>query len=244
MILEQLKRAWYDKVLSHGLEGEQVTVSMRPLKPEEAIGRPMRNGYALLRGREVMIQAELRGAVGHAFTDEPTTYLGPLEEFNRLLLTTNADRALLVAAINATYTFLGLIKGTKHCKDSGPEMCAAKIAEHLAENHGSEAKVVMIGFQPAIAYHMSQTFKHFRITDMDPENVGKTNQGILIEPHERNQSAVESTDIVLATGSTLVNGSIDDIRAWAHTKPLYFFGVTIAAAAHEFALNRLCFAAA
>jgi hypothetical protein len=243
MILEQLKRAWYDKVLSHNLEGEQVTVSMRSLKPEEAIGRPMRNGYALLRGREVMIQAELRGAVGHAFTDEPTAYLGPLAEFNRLPLDTNAARALLVAAINATYTFLGLIRGTKHCKDSGPEMCAAEIAEHLAEKHGSKTKVVMIGFQPAIVYHMSETFKHFRITDMDLDNIGKTSRGILVEPHERNQSAIESADLVLATGSTLVNGSIDDIRAWADSKPLYFFGVTIAAAAHELGLNRLCFAA-
>jgi hypothetical protein len=44
MMLEQLKRAWYDRVLSHGLEGEKVTTNMRPLKPEEAIGRPMRNG--------------------------------------------------------------------------------------------------------------------------------------------------------------------------------------------------------
>jgi hypothetical protein len=243
MILDELKRAWYDRVSSHDLEGEQVTVRMRPLKPEEAIGRPMRKGYALLRGREVMIQAELRGAVGHAFTDEPTAYLGPLAEFNRLPLDTNASRALLVAAINATYTFLGLIEGTKHCKDSGPEICAASIAEYLAKKHGSETKVVMIGFQPAIAYHMSGTFKHFRITDMDHDNIGKTSQGTTVEPHEQNRSAIESADLVLATGSTLVNGSIDDILAWAGPKPLYFFGVTIAAAAHELALNRLCFAA-
>jgi hypothetical protein len=243
MILQQLKRAWYDRVLSHGLEGEQVTVSMRPLRPEEAIGHPRRNGYALIRGREVMIQAELRGALGHAFTDEPTAYLGPLAEFNKLPLETNAARALLVAAINATYSFLGLIKGTRHCKDSGPEICAVRIAEHLAEKHGSETKVVMIGFQPAISYRMSERFKRFRVTDMDHDNIGKTSQGMLVEPHERNRSAIESADLVLATGSTLVNGSIDDIRAWADSKPLYFFGVTIAAAAHELALNRLCFAA-
>jgi hypothetical protein len=243
MMLEQLKRAWYDKVLSHSLEGEKVTTNMRPLKPEEAIGRPMRDGYPLLQGREVMIQAELGGAVGHAFTDEPTRYLGPLSELNNLPLETNAARARLVAAINATYRLLGLIGGTKHCKDSGPETCAVKIAEHLAEKHGTEAKVVMIGFQPAIAYNMSTTFRNFQVTDMDAHNVGKNIQGVLVESHERNRNAVERADVVLATGSTLVNGSIDDIRGWAHTKPLYFFGVTIAAAAYELALNRLCFEA-
>jgi hypothetical protein len=102
MMLEQLKRAWYDRVLSQRLEGEKVTTNMRTLKPEEAIGRPTRNGYPLLQGREVMIQAELRGAAGHAFTDEPTKYLGPLADLNRLPLDTNAGRARLVAAINAT----------------------------------------------------------------------------------------------------------------------------------------------
>jgi hypothetical protein len=195
MMLEQLKRAWYDRVLSHGLEGEQVTTNMRPLKPEEAIGRPMRNGYPLLQGKEVMIQAELGGAVGHAFTDEPTKYHGPVAELNRHPVDTNAAGARLVAAINATYTLLGLVSGTKHCKDSGPEMCAAKIAEYLAEKHGSESKVVMIGFQPAIAYHMSKTFRNFRITDMDRNNIGKTSQGILVESFERNQNAIEGADL-------------------------------------------------
>ena len=214
---------------------------MRPLKPEEAIGRPMRNGYPLLQGKEVMIQAELGGAVGQAFTDEPTKYLGPLAELNRRPLDTNAARARLVAAVNATYTLLGLISITKHCKNSDPEMCAAKIAEHLAKKHETEAKVVMIGFQPAIAYHMSKTFKNFRLTDMNDDNVGKIKQGILAESYQKNKEAIEWSDVVLATGSTLVNGSIDEIQTWAREKPVYFYGVTIAAAAYELNLNRLCF---
>jgi hypothetical protein len=74
-------------------------------------------------------------------------------------------------------------------------MCAAKIAEYLAEKHGSESKVVMIGFQPAIAYHMSKTFRNFRITDMDRNNIGKTSQGILVESFERNQNAIEGADL-------------------------------------------------
>jgi hypothetical protein len=243
MILEQLKQAWYDKVLSHGLEGEWVTTNMRPLKPEEAIGRPTRDGYPLLQGKEVMIQAELKGAVGHAFTDEPTQYHGPLAELNRYPMDTNAGRARLVAAINATYALIGLVSGTKHCRDAGPELCAAKIAGYLGEKHSSESEAVMIGFQPAIAHHMSETFRALHVTDMDRDNIGKPRQGILIESYERNETAIESADLVLATGSTLVNGSIDNIAEWTNDKPLYFFGVTIAAAAYELALNRLCFEA-
>ncbi|WP_455286411.1 Rossmann-like domain-containing protein [[Eubacterium] cellulosolvens] len=241
MILEQLKRAWYEKVLKHGLKHEQATINMRPLMPEEAIGRPTRDGYPLLQGREVMIQAELREALGHAFTDEPSNYVGPLSDINVLPLDTNAARARLVAAINATYALLGSVKGTRHCRDSGPEACAAKIAEHVMHRHGLDSKVVMVGFQPAIVYHMSNMFKNIRVTDMNSDNIGKIKQGVALESHQKNKEAIEWSDIVLATGSTLVNGSIDDIQAWARETPLYFYGVTVAAAACELNLNRLCF---
>jgi hypothetical protein len=38
-----------------------------------------------------------------------------------------------------------------------------------------------------------------------------------------------------------VNGSIDEIACRAGGKSLYFYGVTIAAAAYELGLNRLCY---
>lgn len=244
MIIDELRQAWYVRVTRQSLEHEQVTISMRPLSPEEAIGRPTRDGYPLLQGREVMIEANLRGAFGQAFTDEPSNYMGPLSEFNRTELQTNATRARLVAAMNATYALLDLINGTRHCRDSGPETCAAKIAEHLAQKHDPTDKVLMIGFQPAIAHHMSQRFKKLRVTDMNPDNVGKVRQGVTVESHTLTRESIEWSEVVLATGSTLVNGSIDDILAWARERPLYFYGVTIAAAAHELNLNRLCFESA
>lgn len=50
-------------------------------------------------------------------------------------------------------------------------------------------------------------------------------------------------DAVLSTGSTIANGSIVDILHHAKTlkKDLYFYGTTIAGAAHLLKLNRLCF---
>jgi len=161
VMLEELKRAWYEKALKHGLADERVIIHTRPLKPEEVIGKPTRAGFPLLRGKEVMIQADVRGGLGQAFTDEPSEFAGPASELQGLPLDTNASRALLVAAINATYAFLGLIDGTTHCRDSGPEDCATRIAEYLAGRHDPDTKVLMIGFQPAIAHQLSHRFTRF-----------------------------------------------------------------------------------
>ena len=241
MMLEELKRAWYEKVVKHGLADERVIIHTRPLKPEEVIGKPIRAGFPLLRGKEVMIQADLRGSLGQAFTDEPSEFVGPASELQRLPLDTNASTALLVAAINATYAFLGLIDGTRHCRDSGPEDCATRIAEYLAGRYDLDTKVLMIGFQPAIAHRLAKRFRLFRVTDMDSETIGKLIVRGSVESYDRNLEALEWSDIVIATGSTLVNGSIDEIACRAGGKSLYFYGVTIAAAAYELGLNRLCY---
>jgi len=241
VILEELKRAWYEKVLKHGLADERVMIHTRPLKPEEVIGKPTRAGYPLLRGKEVMIQADLRGASGQAFTDEPSEFAGLASELQALTLDTNASRALLVAAINATYAYLGLIEGTRHCRDSGPEDCAERIAGYLAGRSDLDTKVLMIGFQPAIAHYLAKRFRLFRVTDMDSETIGKLIVRGSVESYDRNMEALEWSDIVIATGSTLVNASIDEIACRTGGKSLYFYGVTIAAAAYALGLNRLCY---
>jgi hypothetical protein len=240
-MLEELRKRWRGRLAQHGLENEQVKVSTKPLKPVEAIGKPVRNDYALMRGREVLIEAELNASVGHAFTDEPSESKGSLLEFYSFPIDSNGARARLVATINATYRYLGLVNGTRHCRDHGPELCAAKIPEYLAEKHSSDNRILIIGFQPAIVQQMTQQFKNLRVTDNDVDNVDKMIQDVKIEPGTKNREIIESSDIVLATGSTLVNGSIDDIMSWSCGKTIYFYGVTIAAAAYEFKLKRLCF---
>lgn len=95
MILEELKDRWWKKLIEHNLEYETSIIKVRGLKPEEAIGRPDRVGYPLLKGREVMIQAEVRGAYGQAFTDEPSDYVGSLLSLYLMPLNTSGDRAIL-----------------------------------------------------------------------------------------------------------------------------------------------------
>ncbi|MEM3427716.1 MAG: DUF364 domain-containing protein [Nitrososphaerales archaeon] len=241
MILEELKNRWWKRIMENNLEHEKITIRVRGLKPEEAIGRPARTDYPILKGREVMIQAEISGAYGQAFTDEPSNYEGSLISVYSLPLVSNKNRALLVAAINATYRYLGLVTHTRHCKDDGPEICGRKIAEHLATKLPPQTKIVMIGFQPAIAYYVSRRFRNFRVTDMDFDNIGRIKEGTLIESYMVNKEAILWGDVVLATGSTIVNGSIEEIVNWSKGKQLIFYGMTISAAAYEFTFNQLCY---
>jgi len=243
MILNELKDRWWKKLIEHNLEYETSIIKVRGLKPEEAIGRPDRVGYPLLKGREVMIQSEVKGAYGQAFTDEPSDYVGSLLSLYLMPLNTSGDRAMLVATINATYRYFGLVTNTKHCKNESPELCGKKVVMELSSKLPLASKMVMIGFQPALAYHISRIFKNFRVTDMDPDNIGRTKEGILIEPHTVNREVIAWSDAVLVTGSTLVNNSIDDIIEWGKEKQTFFYGVTISAIAYEFSLRRLCFEA-
>ncbi|MEM2210519.1 MAG: DUF364 domain-containing protein [Nitrososphaerales archaeon] len=243
MILEELRERWWRKIVEHNLESEKIVIKVKGLKPENAIGKPSLVDYPLLKGREAMLQAEFKGAYGQAFTDELTDYIGSLLSLYTMSLNTNKDRALLVATINATYRYLGLITNTKHCKDEGPELCGKRIAMELASKLPINSKIAIIGFQPALIYHISREFKNLRVTDMDFDNIGRVKLGILIEPYTLNQKVIAWSDAVIATGSTLVNNTIDNIIEWSKGKKLFFYGVTISAAAYEFNLTRLCFEA-
>ena len=190
MILRELKERWWRRVVEHNLESESVTVKVRGLKVEEAIGKPSRTDFPLLKGHEVMLQAEVRGAYGQAFTDEPSDYVGSLLSLRRTPLNTNRDRAVLVATINATYRYLGLVANSQHCRDEGPELCGKKVAMELSSKLHPDSKVVMIGFQPALAYHISTALNNFRVTDMDSDNIGRVKEGILIEPYTLNREVI------------------------------------------------------
>ena len=134
MILKELKERWWRKVVEHSMESEATFIRVRGLKPEEAIGKPSRVDYPLLKGREVMLQAEVRGAYGQAFTDEPSDYVGDLSSLHMMMLNTNRDRALLVAAINATYKYLGLVTNTRHCINDDQNYVVRRLLQSLAQS--------------------------------------------------------------------------------------------------------------
>lgn len=220
----------------HGLTTETVeVVSARPLTADEAIGKPERTDFPILKGKEFMMEARFRDCRGHAFTSMPDQFQGTVEEILDRDLETDFDRAVVVATANAVLAHLGLVEKTAHCRDDGPKTCASGIVEYLRERFHSP-RLAIVGFQPAMIAVLAPEFE-LRVTDMDPDNIGQERVGVLIEGVEKTQEVIDWADVVLVTGTTLANDTIESILS---DKPTVFYGVTISGAAALFGYERYC----
>ncbi len=72
---------------------------------------------------------------------------------------------------------------------------------------------------------------------MDPDNIGTSKFDVVVEGPEATAEAVSWADLLLVTGTTLVNGTIDN---FLNQKPILFYGATIAGAAHLMNWDRFC----
>jgi hypothetical protein len=72
---------------------------------------------------------------------------------------------------------------------------------------------------------------------MDPDNVGRDKFGVILESAEYTEEAVEWADLLLVTGTTLVNDTISPLLG---KKDIVFYGTTIAGAAHLMGWERFC----
>ena len=220
---------------------DKVDINCRALTINEAIGNPKRTDYPLLRGKEVLLEADYKGFKGQAYTDKPSNFNGSIKEILNLDINKETCRAILIATINAVLRSLNNEIKTKHCKDEEPTECAKKICEFFLSNEYK--KILLIGFQPAIADALKENFELI-VLDRNEENIGKIKNGILIhDGYENNDLLYSKVNAALATGSTIVNGTIVGIieKAKIYNKDLYFYGTTIAGASLLLGLNRLCF---
>jgi uncharacterized protein (DUF4213/DUF364 family) len=181
------------------------------------------------------MQAEFRGAKGHAFTDHYGNFNGRLLDIAEMELTNNFRRAVFVASLNAVMNYLGLASKTVHCKDKQPRECAAELASYIKENYG-QPKIAMVGFQPRMVEELAKHFE-LRVSDMDEANIGQEKFGVKIDGPDRTKENLKWCDIALVTGTTIVNDTIDQFLT---DKPVIFYGVTIAGAAELAGLNRFC----
>ncbi len=235
-VLERFRRRTLELAREHALTAAAVeVVSARPLTPDEAIGRPERTDFPILKGKEFMMEARFRGCRGHAFTSMPGHFQGTVKEILGRPLDTDFDRALVVATANALLAHLGLTERTAHCRDDGPRRCADGIAGYIRDRFGSP-RLAIIGFQPAMIAALAPEFS-VRVTDMDPDNVGQERAGVLIEGVESTGEVLDWADVVLATGTTLANGTLDGLPT---AKPSVFYGVTISGAAALLGYERYC----
>lgn len=232
-------------VTTHGFGNEPVEVTIGTLTAKEAIGSPVRQDFPLLEGRDVMIEAQFRGSFGQAFTDKPHEFNGCLNDVLNLKLDTNDNRAIFDATLNAVMGHLGLITGARHCHDEEPEKCALEIAQHIL-THSGKTKVGLLGYQPAILENLVLVFgaNNIRCTDLNPKNIGSRKYGTEIwDGKTDTKRLIEWCNVLLATSSTIVNGTFDNIKAEADArgKKFIIFGVTGAGVSALFGLERLCF---
>ena len=232
-----LKSSLNEVIRKHSLSGKNIQVQCRILETAEAIGNPEDKDYPIQNGREHMIEAVFENARGQAFADEFETFDCSVETLCTMKTDTSARRAIFIAGLNAVYRYCGSIEKTVHCRDEEPKECAS----HLPEVVQPGAKVALIGLQPRFLARLA-AMGEVRALDLDKKNIGQIKSGIRIEPSSQTEDAIDWCDCVLATGSTIVNGTI--VPLLRQKKPVVFFGVTICAAAEILGLTVFCTAPA
>lgn len=230
-----------DIVKKHNLNENKITITTKILSPKEAIGETEKKDFPLLKGKEVLMNADFKGSIGQAFTDHPGIFKGSIDELMKLdLEENNYNRSLFIASTNAILKHLGLIEKTVHCKDDGPELCAKEINYFFKKNYGN-IKIAVVGFQPSFIDSLKEDF-NVRVLDLNPENIGKEKYKVLIEDGTlKKDEVLYWADVILATGSTVANGTIVDFLNL--NKPVFFYGTTVAGVAYLEDLKRLCFCA-
>jgi hypothetical protein len=243
-ILERIRTRFGIIAEREGVLETNVSVLAKPLTPEEAIGTPGRRDFPIIIGKERILEATFLGSKGHAFTDSAREFEGRLAEVLALEFTSNQNRAIFVATLNAVLRHLGMVTANVHCRDDDPEKCGVEIANHILETHG-RVDVGLIGMNPAIAERLVDAFGADRvhISDLYRGNIGRERFGVPIwDGNDRTEDLVDASDVILLTGTTLQNGSFDNI--WrvigSRGKTGLVYGVTAAGVCALEGIDRIC----
>jgi hypothetical protein len=242
-ILEQAREK-LDAICGERNLDREEKITVRALTPDEAIGAKADENFVIKKGKERVIEAVYRDAWGQAFTDAPGNWEGTLGELLALDLGKTGCRAVFTAGLNAVLRDLGLASGTVHCKDEEPTKCGAEMPAEVQRLFGTR-RIGLIGLQPAILKEMVGAWGKaaIRVADLNPDNIGQVRQELLVMDGEKElDDLVEWCDVGFATGSSVVNGTINDIieRFEAEGKPVAFFGNTISGVAALLNLKRVC----
>jgi hypothetical protein len=253
-LLQEVKRRFIAKIesLNVGSVNEQCrdlnsdsdcmdeVVASSPLGSKEALGETERKDFPLLRGKEVLMQAVYRGYAGQAFTTASGSFQGCLGDVLKWPLQSTFERAVFIATMNAVLRSLDLIEGTVHCKNDGPGECASHLGQWLAEQ-GAD-KVGLIGMQPALLEALVKTLGPEKVMVADLAEAGTVHCGVKVLDGLEASRIFEECQIILITGSTLVNGTIDGLmeNALSHKRRVVFFGTTMSGAAYLLGLERFC----
>lgn len=219
---------------AHDFYGEQVEV--KALTPNEAIGSPEQQDYVILKGKEKLMQANFKGHCGQAFSAMLGHFMGTIKEIIELPLVNDYQRAVFIATLNAVMHYLGAAGPTIHCRDQEPEKCALMLPPYIKQHYGNP-KIALIGYQPRMAEALEHNYQ-LRITDLDEDNIGQKVGKTTICSARNTEDNLKWCNLALITGSTIINGSIEQL--WQLKKPTIFFGTSITGAAKILHLNHFC----
>lgn len=228
----QMRKEWEPL----GILDDTVRITARILTTNEAIGEQELQDFPLQKGKEKLMEARFRDSKGQAFTDHFDNFESSIREVVTMALTDNFKRAVFISTFNAVQHHLQKTSNTIHCRNNSVPQCAEKLALYIAEKYGTPY-ITQIGYQPQMIKSLSGRFP-MRVIDLDEDNIGQTKHGITIEGPEDTQDALDTADLVLATGSTVVNDSLSNFVL--DDTPTIFYGTTVAAAADVLRLNRFC----
>ena len=238
MILEEARNRLSDSIDALNIRDRKIAITCTTLTPEEAIGNPLHKDYPIQLGKERLIEADFMGTKGQAFSDSYFNYSGTVGDILALDLETNARRAILVSSLNAIMAHLGRIPEAVHCKDDEPLKCAECFLGFVQHLTLKTDNVLLVGLQPRLLESLT-ALKKVRVCDLNPDNIGTTKCGVTIDGPERFSENAAWAGAIFATGSTIVNGTIDQIVE--ANRDTWFYGVTVAGAAGLLGLNHFCF---
>ena len=150
-------------------------------------------------------------------------------------LDNNYRRALFVATVNAVLRYLKQVEKTVHCRDEEPTRCSTDLSIYLENRYGG-VKIAQVGFQPRMVESLAPAFA-LRVMDLDQDDIDATRFNTLIEGPEATDEMIRWADLLLVTGTTIVNGTIEQFLG---EKPVLFYGTTIAGPAHLMGWERFC----
>jgi len=234
-LYDELKERTRGILREHNLFGQTVRIRARALSTEEAIGNPESDDFPLQKGKERLMQAEFAGSLGQAFTDRYGDFEGSIDDVLNMALDNNYRRGIFVATVNALLRHVKRVERTVHCRDQEPVQCAEELRQYTQTRYG-QVKILQIGFQPRMIESLAPLHS-MRVIDMDPDNIGTQKCEVAVEGPWATQEAIAWADLLLVTGTTLVNATIGE---FLNNKPVLFYGTTIAGAAHLMDWGRFC----
>ncbi len=196
--------------------------------------------FPLLSGREITVRALYRGKEGQAISPVPGSFKGSLADVMKLPLKGVFERAVLISTVNAVLRHRGVLGGTAHCKSYGPDLCASWLKNWITEQEVRRAGLV--GARPELIEALVGVLGEERVMAADMMEAGNVFSGVEIMYGTETQRIFECCQLVLASGSTLANGTIDGLfeAQRRHNRKLVFYGTSVAGTAYLMGLERWC----